>query len=106
MKCPGCGAALDVQLILDTNCEKISNMKLSNQQTQTLNWKQSTKRPALSTILVTPELLRSPAANQLYNNLRMNPNRAIKEGDITFKLSKLENGTEFFQKWQPIKEER
>jgi hypothetical protein len=99
MKCPACGAIIEVHFSLGTDYSR-----LTNQQAQALNWKQSTKRPALSTIMVTQEVLRDPTANQLYNNLQMNPNKAIKEGDITFKLSKLENGTEFLQRWQPIKE--
>lgn len=99
MKCPACGAVIEVQFVLGTDYAK-----LTNQQAQALNWKQSAKRPALSTILVTPEILRDPTANQLYNNLRTNPNKAIKEGDVTFKLSRLENGTEFLQRWQPVKE--
>ena len=43
--------------------------------------------------MVTPEILRDPAANELYNRLGGNPNLAIKESDVTFKLSRLENGT-------------
>jgi hypothetical protein len=96
-KCPACGAVIEVQIVLGTDYSRVPTH-------QALAWKRSSKRPALSTIMVTPEILRDPTANQLYNSLRTNPNKAIKEGDVTFKLSKLENGTEFLQRWQPIKE--
>ena len=66
----------------------------------TLPWKQSQKKQTLATIHVTPELLQNPLARDLYDKVKEWKNLHV--GHTTYRYSKMENGTEFLQKWSPI----
>lgn len=110
-KCPSCGVALDVQITLDTDYSKISNMKLAEPAKPTLSgedrylalpWKRSLKKQNLGTILVSMELLQNPLARELYDRLK--DWKTMRAGDVSYRYSKTDNGTEFLQKWEPIKE--
>jgi hypothetical protein len=106
-KCPSCGAILELvvgtdytkaQAILGT---KASGSDLTNEQLAVLKWKQSQKREALSTLLVTTELLNIPIAKLLYERLKSSSNLSWKLGEITYKLSRTD-AAEFLQRWSPI----
>ncbi len=60
----------------------------------TLSWKQSARKPNLSTIQVTSQL--PPLAAKLYCILK---NGALKTQSATYRLSKTNNGLEFLQRW-------
>lgn len=62
-----------------------------------LPWKQSQKKPNLGTILVTTELLENPIARELYD--RLNEWKTMKVDKNSYRLSKMDNGPEFLQKW-------
>jgi hypothetical protein len=63
-----------------------------------LPWRQSSKKPQLSTIPVTPMM--SEAARNLYNKLKSSEKHVLRIGDTTYKLSLYEEtGTEFLQRW-------
>ena len=66
-----------------------------------LPWKQSLKKTNLGTVLVTTELLENPLARELYDRLK--DWKTMKVGHISYRLSKMDNGTEFLQKWSPVK---
>ncbi|MGA2785300.1 MAG: hypothetical protein ABSF09_11440 [Candidatus Bathyarchaeia archaeon] len=66
-----------------------------------LPWKQSQKKQNLGTILVTPKLLENPLARDLYDKLKEWKSRRV--GPVSYRYSKMENGTEFLQKWSPSK---
>lgn len=66
-----------------------------------LPWKQSQKKPNLGTILVSQELLANPAARELYDKVKACKRFTV--GQISYRYSKMENGTEFLQKWSPVK---
>ena len=104
-KCPNCGAVLEpTGYVVGTDYSKAKEklQEAAEQNYSTLPWKQSLKRPALSTILVRSELLREPLINELYNRLRTNPNFSFKIDHMTFKLSTTPEGTEFLQRWAPL----
>jgi hypothetical protein len=67
----------------------------------TLPWKQSQKKQNLGTILVTTELLQNPLARDLYDKVK--EWKRLKVGQVTYCYSQMENGTEFLQKWSPVK---
>lgn len=62
-----------------------------------LPWKQSQKKQNLATILVTKELLENPLTRDLYNKLK--DWKSMKVDKTSYRLSRMENGTEFLQKW-------
>ena len=63
-----------------------------------LPWRQSSKKPQLSTIPVTPMM--PEAARNLYNKLKNLEKHVLRIGDTTYKLSLYEEtGTEFLQRW-------
>jgi hypothetical protein len=66
-----------------------------------LPWKQSLKKSNLRTILVTTELLENPIAQELYDRLK--EWKTMKVNQVSYRLSKMENGTEFLQKWSRVK---
>ena len=108
-KCPSCGASLAVFVELDTDYSKtktildakVSGADLTNEQLSSLNWKPSQKKPSLSTILVNETVLGVPIIKLLYNRLTTSANKASKLGQITYKLSRTPEGTEFLQRWTP-----
>ena len=108
MKCPKCGVPLE--LVVGTEyteaqrilAAKASGSELTNEQLSAATWKQSLKRPALTTILVNQENLASPIVKLLYERLVASANKAWKLGEITYKLSITPEGTEFLQRWSPI----
>ena len=101
MKCPACGAILEVTLQIGTDYSQTKALM----DYASLKWRQSTRKPNLATILVTPDLLRVPLANELYNRLRSDPNFNFKMGEVTFKLSRNAEGTsEWLQKWTSFPE--
>ncbi|MGA2785859.1 MAG: hypothetical protein ABSF09_14310 [Candidatus Bathyarchaeia archaeon] len=67
----------------------------------TLPWKQSMKKQNLGTIHVTPELLQNPLARELYDKVKEWKNLHV--GHVAYRYSKMDNGTEFLQKWSPTK---
>jgi hypothetical protein len=109
-KCPACGAVLEVSIVLGTDYtktkqileSKASGAELTNQQLDSLKWKQSTKREALSTILVNESVLGVPIARLLYDRLKASASFSWKLEQTTYKLSTFE-GKEFLQRWQPLK---
>ena len=62
-----------------------------------LPWKQSQKKQTLATILVTPELLQNPLVRDLYDKVKEWKNLHVSH--TTYRYSKMDNGTEFLQKW-------
>jgi hypothetical protein len=66
-----------------------------------LPWKQSQKKQTLATIHVTPELLQNPLARDLYDKVKEWKNLHV--GHVAYRYSKMDNGTEFLQKWSPAK---
>jgi hypothetical protein len=110
LKCPHCGASLAVSVELETDYtkaktilnSKASGSDLTNEQLASLNWKQSRKLEALCTVLVTGELLEIPIAKLLYEQLNASANKSWKLGQIKYELSSKE-GTEWLQRWTPIR---
>jgi len=110
-KCPSCGAVLEVNLVIGTDYshaqrilnEKASGADLTNEELSALKWKQSSKRPALSTILVTQEILEVPLIKLLYERLTTAANKTWKLREVTYKLSQNSEGTAWIQRWSPIK---
>jgi hypothetical protein len=110
-KCPQCGVSLAVFVELETDYSKTktilnakaSGVDLTNEQLANLKWKQSNKRASLCTILVNEDLLRIPIARLLYETLSSSANKSCKLGQITYKLSTNNEGTEWLQRWTPIK---
>jgi hypothetical protein len=66
-----------------------------------LPWKQSQKKSNLATIRVTTELLENPIARELYDRLMIVT--TMKVNQVSYRYSKMPDGTEFLQKWIPIK---
>jgi len=64
-----------------------------------LPWKQSLKKSNLGTILVTTELLENPIARELYDRLKEWV--SLKVDKNSYRLGKMDNETEFLQKWGP-----
>ncbi len=63
-----------------------------------LPWRRSLKKAQLSTIPVTPDM--PQLARELYDKLKSSEKRALRIGEITYKLSFYEeSGTEFLQRW-------
>ena len=81
---------------------KITGSDLTNEQLSVLKWKQSQKREALSTIVVSQELLTVPIAGLLYRRLMSAPSQSWKLGEVTYKLSRTDDGTQFLQKWEAV----
>jgi hypothetical protein len=110
-KCPQCGASLAIFVELDTDYSKtktildanLSEADLTNEQLACLKWKPSQKKPALSTLLVTPELLTVPLPKLLYDRLTSSITKSWKLGEVTYKLSRNAEGTEWLQRWTPVK---
>lgn len=110
-KCPSCGAVLEVNLTVGTDftkthqilAAKASGADLTNEQLTALKWKQSQKKASLATILVTQDLLNVPLALLLYDRLRTAPSKSWKLADMTYKLSENDEGTQWIQRWSPIK---
>jgi hypothetical protein len=76
--------------------EKIPNS--SKGEYDNLPWRQSSKKPQLSTIPVTPNM--SELAKNLYNKLKDSEKHVLRIDDTTYKLSLYEEtGTEFLQRW-------
>jgi hypothetical protein len=65
-----------------------------------LPWKQSAKRQNLCTIHVTPETLGNPVARELYDRLK--EWKTMKVGNVSYRYSQMENGTEFLQQWRAL----
>jgi len=61
-----------------------------------LPWKQKSN---LGSILVTTELLENPIARELYDRLK--EWESLKVNKNSYRLGKMDNGTEFLQKWGP-----
>lgn len=105
--CPKCGTALEI--IIDTNYEKaqsiigkkLSASDLTNDALAALNWKQSQKRAALSTLLVSSELLEVPIAKLLHERLNTSANLTWKLGEVTYKLSRTDTAA-WIQRWKPV----
>jgi hypothetical protein len=66
-----------------------------------LPWKQSLKKSNLATILVTTELLENPIARELYDRLK--DWKTMKVDKNSYRLSEMDDGAEFLQKWSSIK---
>ena len=62
-----------------------------------LSWKQSGKRPELSTIRVDEKS--DMATRELYEELKKTEKNALHVGRVTYKLSITTDGTEFLQRW-------
>ncbi len=108
MKCPACGVSLELVRGTDYSktqtilAAKASGADITNEQLSALNWKQSVKKPSLSTILVNEASLGVPIIKLLYDRLAASANKAWKLGEITYKLSENDEGTEWLQRWTPI----
>jgi hypothetical protein len=62
-----------------------------------LPWKQSLEKSNLGTVLVTTELLENPIARELYDRLK--EWKSLKVDKNSYRLGKMDNGTESLQKW-------
>jgi hypothetical protein len=108
MKCPACGVVLELVLGTDYTktqailAAKASGSDLSNEELKAAAWKQSQKRPSLSTILVNDASLTIPIIKLLYDRLTTSASQSWKLGPITYKLSRTPEGTEFLQRWSPV----
>jgi hypothetical protein len=110
--CPSCGAVLEVNLAIGTDYthaqkilnEKASGADLTNEQLSALKWKQSQKKPQLSTIRVTPEVLEVPLLKLLHERLRSAAGNSWKLGEVSYRLSENE-GTQWIQTWMSVKSE-
>jgi len=66
-----------------------------------LAWRQSEKKPALSTIRVDETLLADPRAKRLYDLVKPLGKQGVKIGGVNYKLSiAAPSGTEFLQCWR------
>jgi hypothetical protein len=66
-----------------------------------LPWRQSSKKPQLGTIPVTPDM--PPLAKDLYQKLKGTERHVLRIGETTYKLSLYEEtGTEFLQRWSKL----
>jgi hypothetical protein len=110
--CPKCGAPLSISITLETDYSKTkqilqakaSGADLTNEQLDCLKWKTSQKKPALSTLLVTPDLLSVPLAKLLYDRLLSSATKSWKLSETTYKLSTLADGSaQFLQRWTSVK---
>jgi len=109
-RCPNCRAPLGISLTLETDFTKTKEIldaqasigDLTNEQLAGLPWKQSQKKQALSTLLVTAQLLQSALPRYLYDRLKMAAGNSWKIDRVTYKLSANNEGTEWLQRWQPI----
>lgn len=109
--CPKCGAVLEVSLSVGTDYTKTQSIlagkatgsDLTNEQLNSITWKQSQKKPNLSTILVNQEALANPILKLLYERLFASANRSWKIAEILYKLSRTPEGTEFLQRWTPVR---
>ena len=72
---------------------------LTNQALSALKWNQSEKLPALSTIPVNESSLRVPILKLLYDRLSASTTKSWKLADVTYKLSRNDEGSEWLQKW-------
>ena len=81
---------------------KASGADLTAEQLSTRPWRQSEKKAALSTLLVTASLLDIPIAKLLFERLKNSADKTWKVGDITYKFSATADGAEFLQKWQSV----
>ena len=107
-KCPSCGAVLEVSLTTGTDYTKTKEIlanaaELTNERLDSLKWKQSQKRDALSTILVTEAALGVPLIRLLYDRLQASANKSWKLSEVTYKVSQNGEGTQWIQRWTPIK---
>lgn len=113
-RCPQCKTPLEVRVELYATTDyskakqilaaKTSAADLTNEQLAAANWKQSTKRESLSTILVNEGTLGLPIIRLLYERLESSPNKSWKIGEVTYKLSTNDEGTvTWLQKWTPVK---
>ena len=109
--CSKCGTALAVFVELETDYSKtkaildakVSGADLTNEQLACLKWKQSQRKPALSTIRVDEPVLGVPTARELYDRLKASPNLSLKLSEITYRLSRNHEGTtEWLQRWSPV----
>jgi len=108
IRCPNCQAPLDVALYPTTEYAKTKQIleskataDLTNQQLDSLPWRQSQKKASLKTILVTPDLLTIPIAKLVYDALTRSATKSLKLERIEYKVS-IYNGGEFLQKWSPV----
>jgi len=70
----------------------------SQDEYNNLPWRQSSKKPQLSTIPVTSDM--PDLAKYLYDKLKKSEKHVLRIGDTTYKLSFYEEtGTEFLQRW-------
>jgi hypothetical protein len=111
-KCPSCGAVLEIpSLVLGTDYRRTSQIlqqkttgaDLTNEELRKEAWKASKKKPALSTILVNPSSLDRPILRLLYDRLKASPNLGFKLAEISYRLSRNEEGTEWLQKWEAVR---
>ena len=87
---------------LEAIIDKLLTDKIPNSgrdEYDSLPWRQSSKKPQLSTIPVTPDM--SELAKYLYDKLKKSEKHVLRIGDTTYKLSFYEEtGTEFLQRWE------
>ncbi len=115
LPCPNCKHPLEILISLALGTDfmrtkeilnQMSAAELTNQQLDTLEWRQSQKRQALSTLRVTPELLNVPIARLLYDRLRAAANETWKIDRVTYKLSQTDTmefcTAKFLQRWSPV----
>ena len=76
---------------------------LTNEALSALKWSQSTKLPQLQTIPVNETTLKVPIILLLYERLAAAANKTWKIGEVTYKLSRNDEGTEWLQKWSSQK---
>jgi hypothetical protein len=76
-----------------------SGSDLTNEQLDAVKWTQSAKLPQLKTILVNDTTRKVPIIALLYERLKTAANETWKIGEVTYKLSRNDEGTEWLQKW-------
>jgi hypothetical protein len=76
---------------------------LTNEALTVLKWTQSTKLPQLQTILVNEASRKVPIIALLYERLKTAANETCKIGDVTYKISRNDEGTEWLQRWSSQK---
>lgn len=107
MKCPACNTILEISVTAGTDVsktktflDKATEPKIyAEDPYEKLPWKVSLKKPNLSTIRITEDLLADPTAAQLYDRLRQW--ETLKVDKVTYRLSEF-RGEKYLQRWSVL----
>jgi hypothetical protein len=80
-----------------------SGSDLTNGELDAVKWTQSAKLSQLKTILVNEATRKVPIIALLYERLKAAANETWKIGEVTYKLSRNDEGTEWLQRWSSQK---